>query len=99
MDALTARSPAKINLTLRVGPVRDDAYHDIESLVAQVGLFDEITITRRDDEEFTLECSDPAIPTDESNLVLRATRKLADIAGNRPRGGRIRLVKKTPARA
>lgn len=99
MQSISAHSPAKINLTLRVGPRRDDGYHDIESLVAQVGLYDEITISRRDDEKLTLECSDASIPSDETNLALRAARKLADAAGDIECGVHIKLVKNIPAGA
>lgn len=75
---MTGLAPAKINLTLRVGARRADGFHEIESLVARVALRDRLTLNPRDDQELTLICDDPSIPADESNLVLRVARLLAD---------------------
>ena len=44
---------AKINLTLDVGGV-DNGYHNIKSLVTSIGLYDEITLTKRQDRKITL---------------------------------------------
>lgn len=70
--ALTIRASAKINLALRVFPLRADGYHPVDSLTAIIGLHDELRISRRDDDALRLTCDDPALPTDSSNLVLRA---------------------------
>ena len=51
-------SPAKINLTLRVGPRRPDGFHEIESLVARAGLCDTVSATPRDDGRLTLACDE-----------------------------------------
>ncbi|MBU0640026.1 MAG: 4-(cytidine 5'-diphospho)-2-C-methyl-D-erythritol kinase [Planctomycetes bacterium] len=93
---LMQASPAKINLTLRVCGLRADGYHEIESLVAQVGLCDTITVRVRDDDRCTLSCADPAIPTDERNLALRAALDLARRTGAE-RGAHITLTKRIPA--
>lgn len=44
MAPLTARAPAKINLTLRVGARRTDGLHDIESLVVFAAVADELSL-------------------------------------------------------
>jgi len=99
MPDVTRKSPAKINLTLRVGPKRPDRFHEIESLVARVALYDTVTVAPRDDARFTLACDNPQIPCDESNLALRAARRLAEAAGARDRGAHITLQKGIPAGA
>ncbi len=94
--SLVVRSPAKINWTLRVLARRADGYHEIESLMSAVSLCDELTFTPRDDSRFVLICDDPAIPTDDRNLILRA----AAIAGRElssPAGFECRLSKRIPA--
>lgn len=96
MNALSAEAPAKINLTLRVGPRRPDGYHEIESLVARVALCDRVTVEPRDAGALTLSCDDAAIPTDDTNLALRAARALA-AGGGGERGAHIRLEKGIPA--
>jgi 4-diphosphocytidyl-2-C-methyl-D-erythritol kinase len=44
MAPLAARAPAKVNLTLRVGPQRADGLHEIESLVVFADVIDELTL-------------------------------------------------------
>ncbi len=107
MRAKTTQSPAKINLTLRVGGTRPDGFHEIESLVVRVGLCDVVTVAPRDDARFTLSCDDPSVPCDDTNLALRAARRLADLpltgrksvkgaGGVRDRGVHITLQKRIP---
>ena len=89
---MTVRCPAKINLDLRVGPLRPDGFHSIRSWFVTVGLFDELTIEAADDLRLT--CDDPAIPNDDRNLVLRAAHALRPPGGP---GAAMRLAKRIPA--
>jgi 4-diphosphocytidyl-2-C-methyl-D-erythritol kinase len=98
MPALARQSPAKINLTLRVGLLWPDGFHELESLVARVGLCDTVGVTPRADGEFALECDDPSIPCDDTNLALRAARLLAEHTGT-TEGARVSLGKRIPAGA
>src|SRR5262249_34933905 len=68
------RSGAKINLTLAVGPPRPDGYHGVESLVAQVSLADEVVVRGGPPGTVSVECDQPEIPCDESNLAVRTAR-------------------------
>ena len=70
MDKISLRAPAKINLYLKVLGKREDGYHEIESLMQAVDLYDDIIIEKSDKME--LRCDDPLIPSDENNLALRA---------------------------
>lgn len=99
MVTTTRKSPAKINLTLRVVGVRSDGFHEIESLVARVGLYDTVSVTPCQGARFTLECDDPDVPRDERNLTLRAAQRLAEQSGIRDRGAQIALQKRIPAGA
>lgn len=77
MTTLKGSAPAKVNLTLHVTGQRSDGYHLLDSLVVFAGIFDEITATTAMD--FQLRVSGPfaqGVPTDETNLVLRAARVL-----------------------
>lgn len=96
--AVSALAPAKLNLTLRVGPRRDDGYHEIESLIVPIELFDGVRVSPAPNGELRLTCSDPGLPDDESNLALRAARVLAQYAES-PRGATIHLEKRIPAGA
>ena len=92
---VTARCPAKINWTLRVLGRRPDGYHELESLVSPVTLYDELQFTPRAEPGVRLECDVPGVPTDESNLIVKAARRLAEIAGIRS-GLACRLSKRIP---
>lgn len=67
---LTLHAPAKVNLTLIVGARRDNGYHDVSTVMQTVGLYDTLTLTGGSG--LTMTCTDPDLPTDGSNLVLRA---------------------------
>ena len=68
---LTLHAPAKVNLTLIVGARRDDGYHDVSTVMQTVGLYDTLMLSGGGS-GLTMTCTDPDLPTDGSNLVLRA---------------------------
>ena len=74
---MRVQAPAKINLHLRVGPLRADGFHPIVSWMSTVGLFD-ILVIDRSHGRFTLKCDAPSVPCDASNLVVTAVAALAD---------------------
>lgn len=71
MEPLTLYAPAKVNLTLTVGDRRPDGYHDVSTVMQAVGLYDTLILTHGG-AGLTLTCTDPAVPADATNLVLRA---------------------------
>lgn len=85
--AVTARAPAKINLSLRVGPLRPDGYHTLATVFHAVHLDDQVTVTPVDGDAVTVAVSDehgdpvPGVPVDESNLAVRAALRLREAAG------------------
>jgi 4-diphosphocytidyl-2-C-methyl-D-erythritol kinase len=72
-------APAKINLHLRVGRRSSDGFHPLLSWMCTVGLFDTLTIQPAPDATRLVEmtCTDGSLPTDVSNLVIRAAEALA----------------------
>ncbi len=71
--ALSLFAPAKINLFLAVTGRRPDGFHELISLVAPLQWGDTLTLDPRPGATAdTLECSDPEVPADASNLVLKA---------------------------
>lgn len=66
------KSFAKINWSLRITGKRADGFHDLETIFQTISLHDELTFRPAD--AMSLTCDDPSIPTDETNLVLRAAR-------------------------
>lgn len=93
---LELSSPAKINLWLRVLGRRDDGFHEVQTRLCRIGVEDSLVIERVDDPSIrVLTCSDPTVPTDGANLVLRALEAFETAGGGRF-GWRIRLEKRIP---
>ena len=67
-------SYAKINWSLRITGKRPDGYHDLETLFQQITLHDVLTIERA--KSLSLTCDAPDVPTDDTNLIIRAARAL-----------------------
>lgn len=80
--AVTARAPAKVNLELFVGPLREDGYHSLSTVYQAVGLHDDVTVALADEWGCSVRGRDAdKVPTDESNLALRAALALAERTG------------------
>ena len=89
-DAAIVRACAKINLLLRVGPRREDGYHELVTLIARISLADVLLIS--DAPETSVDC--PAIPGGDT-LVTRALRLLCETAGH-PSGFHVHIDKRIP---
>ncbi len=86
-------APAKVNLSLRVLGKRDDGYHDVDILMAKLDLADELAF--HNSRTTTLVCNQPGVPTDESNLVMRAIREFEKSYGRKAKQ-HITLTKRIP---
>ena len=95
---ITRQSGCKINLLLNVLGRRDDGFHELETLMQPVRLFDELTFGRCDEKGIRFTCSDATLPTGEGNLVVRAARLFFAEAGIREEAS-IHLEKRIPAEA
>ncbi len=81
MSAVSVFAPAKLNLFLAITGRRPDGFHDLVSVVAPLTWGDTVRAEAGTPGEFTLACDDPAVPTDETNLILRAARAWAAATG------------------
>ncbi|MBN1823100.1 MAG: 4-(cytidine 5'-diphospho)-2-C-methyl-D-erythritol kinase [Endomicrobiales bacterium] len=86
-------APAKINLFLEVKNRRPDGYHNIESLMQAVSLYDEITI--RPSAKLEFNCLGRELTSDEKNLAFKAAILLKNEL-NIEKGARIVLRKRIP---
>jgi 4-diphosphocytidyl-2-C-methyl-D-erythritol kinase len=90
-------APAKINLFLAVTGRRPDGYHDLLSVAAPLLWGDSVSLEEQDS-SFSVECDHPDIPTDGSNLVLKAAGAFAQATGWKG-GARFSITKRIPAGA
>ncbi|MDQ7019392.1 MAG: 4-(cytidine 5'-diphospho)-2-C-methyl-D-erythritol kinase [Robiginitomaculum sp.] len=96
MTFITEFARAKINLTLKVGPLGRDGYHPLESLVVFADAGDRLDFAPAPD--LTLAITGPfgeGLDTGVDNLVLRAARALLKASGKRA-GAHIILDKALP---
>jgi 4-diphosphocytidyl-2-C-methyl-D-erythritol kinase len=87
-------APAKINLSLKVLGKRDDGFHEIETLIAPVSLYDKIEIEKQN-RWIDLSCDDPTLSTGDDNLVVRVAKLFLENAKIKS-GVSIKLEKKIP---
>jgi len=90
-------SPAKVNLYLRIVGKRPDGYHELETVMMPLDFGDQISF-QPCASGITLVCDNPRLPTDDTNLALRAAKRLAERCGVK-RGVKITLQKRTPLAA
>lgn len=95
--AVHARAPGKLNLALRVGLLQDDGYHDVAIAYQAVSLYDDLWASHAPG--FSIEVDGSVdlsrVPTDGSNLAVRAARLLAARTGYEG-GASLRVHKRIP---
>jgi 4-diphosphocytidyl-2-C-methyl-D-erythritol kinase len=94
---LTKQSPCKVNLLLNILGKRPDGFHELETVMQPIRLCDEIAFETAH-EGIALTCSEPALPTDASNLVHRAAAAFFQQSGINA-GVRMHLEKRIPMAA
>lgn len=82
-DAVHARAPGKINLFMRVGALQPDGYHDVATAYQAVSLYEDVHAYPGTgySVEFGGTIDTSGLPTDASNLAIRAAKLLARHAG------------------
>jgi len=102
-------APAKLNLLFEVVARRTDGYHDIETLMVPIGLYDTLSMTVDPAGGIELTCRSAVgstirvdqmgdVPANDGNLAARAVRLLRARSGI-ARGARLRLTKRIPSGA
>ena len=90
-------SPGKINLVLNILGKRPDGFHELETVMHPIACYDTLTFEKKG-RAITLTCTDPALPSDKSNLVYRAAEAFLQTA-NINAGIAIHLEKRIPIAA
>lgn len=96
--AFSLPSFAKINLSLRILGKRSDGYHEVCTVLQTISLSDELSFAPREDSEFSLSCDASEVPTDQTNLIVRAALALKNAIGIQA-GASVHLTKRIPTKA
>src|SRR3954466_10477188 len=94
---LEKQSPCKVNLLLNILGKRPDGFHELETIMHPVPVYDHLTFERAG-KSFHLTCSEPSLPTDSRNLVYRAAEAFLNTA-KITEGIRLHLEKYIPMAA
>ena len=70
--SLCLYAPAKINLFLKILARRPDGYHELQTWMQKLALFDRVSLTLRDGSGIRLRCTGGDLPADETNLAWKA---------------------------
>lgn len=107
-DAFELSCPAKLNLLLQIQARRSDGYHELETLMVPVAIFDTLEFRSRSEERISLRCrwaaglpardAAPMLPEGPANLAWRAAERLREAAGVSA-GAALQLTKRIPAAA
>ncbi len=84
---------AKINLALFITGKLPNGYHTLETIFAPINWYDKLFFEPSD--SISLTCSIPELPTDDTNLCLKAAKRLQAISGSE-RGIKMHLEKNVP---
>lgn len=96
---ITLQAPAKINLYLKILGRRPDGYHELETLMQKVALYDELELSLIDAPGISLFCPGTDLPEDEGNIVFRAAQIFLSQSGKEHQGIQIILRKRIPMAA
>lgn len=99
MDSVRERAFAKLNFTLDVVGKRPDGYHDMETVMQAVGLWDEVDITLKGEPGIEVDISWDDLPKDLHNLAGKAAREYLNYVNMTDIGVEVYITKAIPDRA
>jgi len=101
MKNIKIKCPAKLNLTLEVVNRREDGFHNINSIMQLIDLYDYLTISVYEAEKTVIELSgnNPDIPYNEKNLVYKAANLFLKETGLESYSIKINIEKNIPIAA
>lgn len=99
ISKMVIQTPAKINLFLEIIGVLETGYHSLQTIMQEISLCDEITLEKNSSGMITVTSSDISIPTDEGNIVYKATEEFLRYIGKEISGLHIHIVKNIPHQA
>jgi 4-diphosphocytidyl-2-C-methyl-D-erythritol kinase len=69
---------AKINLGLRIGPLRTDGFHELRTVYQTIALYDTIRVSVERGTGIEIRCDDPRVPLDSTNTCWRMAERVMD---------------------
>ena len=109
-NEIETHTPAKVNFFLELLGRRADGFHQLATVISAVSIYDSLRVAPRDDDSIRLTIetcesakSDDVIPTDESNLIVKAFQlvrsRIAEQSSSELPGVNVHCVKRIPSQA
>ncbi|HLK52783.1 MAG TPA: 4-(cytidine 5'-diphospho)-2-C-methyl-D-erythritol kinase [Candidatus Angelobacter sp.] len=87
--ATSVRSFGKINLGLKIGPLREDGFHELRTIYQTIALSDTVRVDVSKGVGIEIVCKDNRVPCDESNTCWRVADRILRSLKTR---GKIRIA-------
>ena len=101
LKKISLRAPAKINLFLKITGRRQDGYHNLETYIQKIALYDQLDLEVTAQSGIQLSCPGSTLPGDEKNIAFQAADLFFRRLGSKIdfSGISIRLYKQIPVAA
>lgn len=93
------KAHAKINLTLDITRKRHDGYHDLDTVMQSISLYDTVDLTKNKQGVINLTCSKITLPLDIHNTAYKAAELIFKHCGITDTGVNIHINKNIPSEA
>lgn len=97
MEEIYIKARAKVNLNLEITGVRDNGYHNIESVFQKINLYDELYIKKTKTNKLDLQTNIEEL-NNEENIICKAYIKMREIYKNIS-GVQVKVNKRIPMQA
>jgi len=67
---------AKINLGLKIGPLRSDGFHELRTIYQTIALHDVVRVDAQSGSGIEIRCNDPRVPLNESNTCYKIAERV-----------------------
>lgn len=98
MNSIELKSPAKLNLFLKVIRKRPDGYHELKTIFERIDLADTIRLSPEPSGKISITCDHPQVPKGSKNLVHKIAALLKEDFGIKE-GVHIKIDKRIPVAA
>ncbi|MGO9518248.1 MAG: 4-(cytidine 5'-diphospho)-2-C-methyl-D-erythritol kinase [Candidatus Korobacteraceae bacterium] len=74
--SIAIRSFAKINLGLKIGPLRADGFHELRTVYQTIALHDLVQVDVQPGSGIELQCASPLVPLNQSNTCYKVAERV-----------------------
>ncbi len=81
--SIALRSFAKINLGLKIGPLRADGFHELRTIYQTIALHDVVRVEVQAGDAIEIRCDDPRVPCDSTNTCYKIAERVLKTTNKR----------------